>query len=324
MRLFGLRRVKPGKISALCGSAVRGILGVEEPGLTFPRMLLALAPLLIGCATPTALPTAGRAAPEKFVVRASQYAFTTDFEVAKDDALVEDLVGLRDVVFETLQLPASSKLIRVVIFDSLESYARFLDANHPDLPKRRAFFIQHGEDLVVLTRMGDDLKEDLRHEAVHALLHSTLPTMPLWLDEGLAEYFEDGPGREAGKPQHIAALKSAAAKGWKPNLNRLEQLRDLPQMSAADYRESWLWVHYLLHRTPTTKRVLVDYLAAVRRGETKSLRSLLEVADPNYATGVAQHLASLTTDVLPPAEDFYPRHSGGFLGGVKRLLGRQQ
>jgi len=77
-----------------------------------------------------------------------------------------------------------------------------------------------------------------------------------------------------------------------------------------------------LHRTPTTKRVLVDYLAAVRRGETKSLRSLLEVADPNYATGVAQHLASLTTDVLPPTEDFYPRHSSGLLGGVKRLLGR--
>src|SRR4029078_11099916 len=83
-----------------------------------------------------ALPTAGRAAPEKFVVRASQYAFTTDFEVGKDDALVEDLVGLRDAVFETLQLPSNSKLIRLVIFDSHESYAAFLDVNHPDLPKR--------------------------------------------------------------------------------------------------------------------------------------------------------------------------------------------
>jgi len=288
--------------------------------------MLRLAPVLIalcGCVSRPLLPAAGRSAPEKFVVRASQYAFTTDFEVGKDDALVEDLVGLRDAVFETLQLPSSSKVIRVVIFDTLERYSEFLAANHPDLPKRRAFFIQHGDDLVILTRMGDDLKEDLRHEATHALLHSSLPTTPMWLDEGLAEYFEVGPSREEGKPEHIAALKAAAAKGWKPDLERLEAMHDLKQMTAGDYRESWLWVHYLLHRTPTTKRVLVDYLAALRRGESDSLLTRLKNADPTFESGIEQHLASLSSfDALPPAEDFYPRHPAGLLGGVKRLLGR--
>src|SRR4029079_19692846 len=102
-----------------------------------------------------------------------------------------------------------------------------------------------------------------------------------------------------------------------------ERLNDLPQMTAADYRESWLWVHYLLHRTPTTKRVLVDYLAALRRGHTPLLLPLLKAADPNVAAGIQQHLASLSSsDGLPPAEDFYLRHPTGFLGGVKRLLGR--
>jgi hypothetical protein len=294
--------------------------------LTFPRRALRLAPLLLallGCAAQKPLPTAGRSAPEKFVVRASQYAFTTDFEVEKDDTLVEDLVGLRDAVFETLKLPSNSKLIRVVIFDARESYAAFLVDNYPDLPKRRAFFIQHGEDLVILTRMGDDLKEDLRHEATHALLHSSLPTIPMWLDEGLAEYFEVGPNREAGKPEHIASLKAAAEKGWKPDLERLEAMHDLKQMTAADYRESWLWVHYLLHRTPTTKGVLVDHLAALRRGESGSLATRLKEADPTFETGVEQHMASLSSSgILPPMEDFYPSHPGGFLGGVKRLLGR--
>ena len=171
--------------------------------------------------------------------------------------------------------------------------------------------------------MGDDLKEDLRHEATHALLHSSMPTTPMWLDEGLAEYFEVGPDCETGKPEHIAALKAATAKGWKPDLERLESLHDLQQMTAADYRESWLWVDYLLHRTPTTKRVLVDYLAALRRGESSPLLARLKEADPTFESGIKRHLASLSSsDALPPAEDFYPRHPAGPLGAVKRWLGR--
>ena len=310
----------------MCGSAACGIRRVEETALTISRMMLRVSPVLacvFGCASMRALPVAGKAAPERFVVRASQYAFTTDFEVAKDDVLVEDLLGLRDAVVDTLSLPTGSKLIRVVIFDSLESYAAFLAVNYPDLPKRRAFFIQQGDDLVILTRLGDDLKEDLRHEAVHALVHSVLPSTPLWLDEGLAEYFEVGPTREAGKPIHITALKTAAAKGWKPDLERLERMHDLGQMSAADYRESWLWVHYFLHRTPTTKRVLTDHLAALRRGEKKPLAAMLKAADPNFASGILEHLASLSSsDSTPPSEDMYPRHPVGPLGMVRRFLGQ--
>ena len=76
--------------------------------MTFPQAMLRLAPLLIaflGCASQSSLPTVGRSAPEKFVVRHSQYAFTTDFEIGKDDALVEDLVGLRDAVLRRFSFP---------------------------------------------------------------------------------------------------------------------------------------------------------------------------------------------------------------------------
>lgn len=286
-------------------------------------LVSALALTVLGCASWRHVPVAGREAPEKFVVRASQYAFTTNFEVAKDDALVADLLGLRDAVVETLALPLASKVIRVAIFESQAEYAAFLAANYPDLPKRRAFFIQHGDDLVVLTRMGDDLKEDLRHEAVHALLHSVQPTMPLWLDEGLAEYFEVGPKRESGKPSHIAALKAAAHRGWRPDVDRLERLHSVGQMSAADYRESWLWVHFMLHHSSATKKLLVDHLAALRRGEGRTVSSRLNAEDPNFAKSVLHHLNGLSSsDALPADEDFQPRHPEGPLGAVKRWMGR--
>jgi hypothetical protein len=324
-KLFGLGGVKLHKLSALCGSPVRGILAAEETGLTFrPMMLPVLTTLLsvLGCTSLRPLPSAGKSAPEQFVVRASQYAFTTNFEFARDHALVEDLLGLRDAVVETLSLPTGTKLIRVVIFESSEAYATYLNDNYPDLPKRRAFFIQQGDDLVILTRLGDDLKEDLRHEAVHALIHSVLPSTPLWLDEGLAEYFEVGPSRESGNPRHIAALKAAAVKGWNPDLDRLERMHDLGQMSAADYRESWLWVHYLLHHSPETKRLLVEHLVALRRGEKRTLMEKFKTVDPTIDAGILEHLTSLSAEGLPPSEDFYPRHPVGPLGAMKRFLER--
>ena len=45
-------------------------------------------------------------------------------------------------------------------------------------------------ELVVYAQGGDRLADDLRHEMTHAYLHSVVPDVPLWLDEGLAKYFE--------------------------------------------------------------------------------------------------------------------------------------
>ena len=55
----------------------------------------------------------------------------------------------------------------------------------------------------------------------------------------------------------------------------------------------------------------------------KGTTSKMRAADPTFESGIGQHLAGLSSsDVLPPAEDFYPRHPGGPLGAVKRFLGR--
>ena len=162
----------------------------------FPAMVLSALLLFtaaMGCVT-AQLPVAGSDAPVRHVIRASQYAFTTDFPIERDDPLIDELVELRDVVFDTLKLPAGRLLVRVVIFENQQSYDQFIRLNFPDLPSRRAFFIKQDNDqLVVYAARGERLLQDLRHEVTHALLHSVLPTVPLWLDEGLAEYFEAQP-----------------------------------------------------------------------------------------------------------------------------------
>src|SRR5207237_9102591 len=137
--------------------------------------------------------------PGKFAYRVSQFLFLSDFEIQRNLPIFRELAGLREQVHKELQLPGTTTIVQVFLFEDKERYERFMQLKHPDLPKRRAFFVAQprrlggGEDLLVYTYWGDRIQQDLRHELTHALLHCVLKDVPLWLDEGLAEFFEVPP-----------------------------------------------------------------------------------------------------------------------------------
>ncbi len=159
---------------------------------------------------------------------------------------------MRDQVYKELELPPSNTIVQVFLFEDKEHYERFMQLKHPDLPKRRAFFVAQprrlggNEDLLVYTYWGDRIQQDLRHELTHALLHCVLKDVPLWLDEGLAEFFEVPPGWNGVNAQHVEQLRGKN----KFDLDRLEQLTDVQQMNPAEYREAWAWTHLMLRSTP--------------------------------------------------------------------------
>jgi len=142
---------------------------------------------------------------------------------------------------------AQSDPVEIYVLDDRNAFEHFLKFYFPELPPRRAFFLAQGEHRVVYTYSSPRLAEDLRHEATHALLHGSFGTLPLWLDEGLAEYFETdlaAADSERERIDHfIADLKDGAA----PDLERLQSLTDIRQMTPRDYREAWAWVHLFLN-----------------------------------------------------------------------------
>ena len=143
-------------------------------------------------------------------------------------------------------------------------------------------------ELAIYAQEGDRLAEDLRHEMTHAYLHSALANIPpLWLDEGLAKYFEVPPGRHGLNRQYVRQIAEAMQKGaWHPNLRRLEQLDPAGDMSQEDYVESWAWIHYLLESQPPQ----ADSAAAAPRrfaAEPRPGRFLHDAADgPGGASGM--------------------------------------
>lgn len=213
--------------------------------------------------------------------------------------MLDELTGLRRDISDRLLLPMSDEPIQVYLFDSRKRFQRYLKQNHPSFPDRRAFFVKNDTELKVYAYWGESVAEDLRHEVTHGYLHSIVPNIPLWLDEGLAEYFELPRGSEGFHRPHIFCLTDYAKQHhWSPSLARLESLTDPATFTQQDYAESWLWVHYLLQGRPDCRKLLQDQLARYRMtGDAKPLSEYLHEVVTDEADEVFAHLAVLAREM---------------------------
>ena len=216
--------------------------------------------------------------PARHSVQADQLVVLSDFRLNYDHPLIADLIELRREVADSLALDLNGPPVVVYLFPDEKKYYSYLKTTYPTLPDRRAYFIGTSFELAVYTYWGERIQEDLRHEFTHGLLHSTLLDVPLWLDEGLAEYFElDGPAPGTVNTKSAENLAAAIANGWMPDLKRLETLDEVSMMNQADYREAWAWVHFMLHSSEGTQQLLIEYLQELRTNpDPEPLRERLE------------------------------------------------
>ncbi len=261
-------------------------------------MRLGIALLLIasttGCASVRAVP----ALPEELSVARDQLVIYSDFKLATRHRLVEELLALRGDIAEQLDVPVSDEPIHVYLFDKAETYQKYIDKHFPNLPNRRAFFVESDTRLTVYAQWGDRVAEDLRHEVTHGYLHSVIPNTPLWLDEGIAEYFETPRGWDGLHAAHLKLLDAQARKGvWKPDLSRLDKLATIDEMTQRDYAESWLWLHFLLQTTRERRLLLQRHLNVLRdKAQAPPFSQAIFHAEPDAAYAVLDHLRMLAAE----------------------------
>jgi hypothetical protein len=227
-----------------------------------------------------------------------QLVLVSDLKLPKDYWLIDDLKTLRRQVSEELDLPLGTRPVVVYLFSNKETYQKYLEATFPGYPPRRAYFIQSpGKELAVYTWWGDRIQEDLRHEFTHGLLHASLESVPLWLDEGLAEYFEVAgatPGRL--NTAHAQGLAVSLQNGWRPDLDRLEGLEKVEHMKRLDYQEAWAWVHYMLNGSEDARQVLLGYLHELRtNAKPGPLHERLLDDTPDADMRVLSYMATIST-----------------------------
>jgi hypothetical protein len=221
--------------------------------------------------------------------RIDTFCVRTNFPIDEHEELFDELGRLRNDVSETLGVAATDHPVDLYLFGDRTSYEAFLHRRYPKVPFRRALFIKTAASHVVCAYRSDVLDVDLRHEATHALLHGALRRVPLWIDEGLAEYFEMAPAQRASRHPHLAALGDDPSLRVTP-LAALEQKTKVAEMGRADYRDAWAWVHFMLHGPVPAHRSLVQFLSAIRRGTPPGqLSARLHSAVPQLREKMTQH-----------------------------------
>jgi hypothetical protein len=263
--------------------------------LVNPRTLTLLGLLLVtGCHAlekrapiPEAEPTA----------RIGQLVVYSDFPLPKQHRLLRELADQRELICEQFNLAPTDEPIYIHLFHSLLAMQESAQAHFTNYPQRRAFFVETETSLRVFAHWGDRAAEDLRHEVTHGYLHAMVRRLPLWLDEGIAEYFEVSRGEHAIHHTHLLELKGSLQTGWFPSLVRLEKMTSAEKMTQLDYAESWAWTHFMLHTTPERKETLRQYLREVDRGENAiAFSQYIEPRDPSAHHALVTHLKGLIAE----------------------------
>jgi len=268
------------------------------------NLLVALATCFVGGCAHLAISAAGTKSgdlPDRSEVIAGQLVIHSDFPIAGQHRLVRDLETLRTDVSQELGLPVSDEPVHLYLFEDTARYDAFTAKHFPNFPVRRAFFVETDTTLSVFAPWQDRIAEDLRHETTHGYIHAVVPTVPLWLDEGIAEYFELPRGEQGAHRDHIAHLTGRILEGtWRIDMARLESLQSAGDLSQDHYAEAWCWTHWLLNTTPQRRRLLQDYLTDVRRDvKTAPLSSRLRHTE-GLSTDLAATLRAHLESLVPP------------------------
>jgi hypothetical protein len=264
-----------------------------------------------GCAT---LGDRGQSlVPTRYQVRTGPFALYSNTPIPADSPAVRCLHSLEADLTAKLAYRArpGDEPVEIYILNDRNAYTHFLKFYYPELPSRRAFFLAQGDRRVVYTYLSDRLEEDLRHEAAHALIRGCYGDLPLWLDEGLAEYFETRADAVNPRDEHLSRIPDDRRGGWVPDLPRLESLTDIHQMTPRDYRESWAWVHMMLSSDQTGDSLLVDFLnhGQGQSGTDRQPLSQLLAARGTTAKTLISHLETAQAGLLARTDE-PPAHEG--------------
>ena len=225
-------------------------------------MLRCLIAMLIGIA---ALPA--EAADHKWLVQAQFKSFSllSDYPVDAEE-IQEKLDHLVSELQITLGVSSRDEPVQIVLFENRSNYLTYLGSAVPASRHRRAVFVRKGSLTTIYCYRSDKTMTDLRHEMTHAMLHQHLQFLPLWLDEGLAEYFEEEPN---GRPHssRTKGLRWKSAAGWTPDLSRLEKIPAADDMDESDYRDSWAMCSFLINESDDSLALLRDYLQQIHDGK---------------------------------------------------------
>ncbi len=213
----------------------------------------------------------------------AHYAVRSDLPAVKCRLYAEHLEGVRPHYEEVLgrAVPAV-KPAEVLIFESEEGYFIYNDFTAGSRQEHTlgAFSPWHGQMALFEGVEAPETLGVLAHEGFHQFLHALAPDVPIWFNEGMAEYVgaarvEKGKIVERGgiQPGRLDNLKLAVKYGWQPipfaKIMLEPQAEFYGEHAPFRYAQAWSMIRYFMDgEGGRWKSVLKEYTERVLAGDT--------------------------------------------------------
>ena len=290
----------PAQMGCRSGPAVGPLRHPASPGVTSVRLLLDRIRTLLAVASACAglAPPARAAIPDAVTggawceVRTPHVRVLSDAGLARANHVAEHVERLHEQMARLAPtLTATSARTDVVfLFRSSTNFSDYLP-RYQGRPEEDTGLYQPSPSggFVLLADGSDrDLDETSLHESTHALLHGAITRVPLWLDEGLAEYMStmrvDDADARVGEPRP-EMLQWLRTHERLPMAVFLEMDATSPDYHTGErrqtfYAQSWLLVHLLLTQQVADLQRFDRYLAALHSGNTPAAAFTAAFGDP--------------------------------------------
>lgn len=165
----------------------------------------------------------------------------------------------------------------VYVFGTRKEFEPFIPL-YNGKPGSMAGYFQHDEAVNDIALQLEGFEESARivfHEYTHLLLHNAARSIPIWLDEGLAEYYStyaldpDGKRAHIGRPivWHVFLLRER----FIPLADLIAVDHRSPLYNERDrqsifYAEAWALTHYLMTAAPGGPASINAYTTAIAKG----------------------------------------------------------
>jgi tetratricopeptide (TPR) repeat protein len=278
------------------------------PTLRAPRRF-ALLLVLTALAAPAASPARDLPSPKEpwSELRTADFTIYSNAGERKAREIGEDLERLHDALAQlspglVLSSPVPTSIFVFKDAFSFQPYARSYNSKVVD---KGGYFLgrQLGNYVAINADQHGQERELIYHEYIHYLLRNNVATLPLWLHEGLAEYYStlevnQGEARLGLAPaQHVQWLRQHpliplatifAVDEHSPEYNEWSR-------TGGFYAESWLLAHYLISANPERRREAAELLRLAQAGTP---------ADRLFATAFGAGPAALEAELRPYVQKY--------------------
>jgi tetratricopeptide (TPR) repeat protein len=209
---------------------------------------------------------------------ADEFQFISNASPNATLEIARNMLRMRASVGQVTRLTVRSTLpTKVFIFSNERAFAGYRDAVLQRKTEGVIGVFAHGQsgNFILIRGDVDEVDRTIYHELTHYFVRNTAADLPLWLNEGLAEYYSTfhvaGQSLHIGRPvaEHVLWLRQNSLIPFRDLFAMTDKSRDYNegQRQGVFYAQSWALTHYLM--IDNDRRVkLARFLSGLSAGKS--------------------------------------------------------